>query len=168
MKPRHSRYVFGPFRGFLNWVLQHFQRVADGLQIRAGGFDSPTCLQYLADPARYALNKVLNIHVPGAFCSGLLALCLMALPATAGTPLDPPAQYDHPYAGELTVHMVERSNVWRECSENGRYKVRRDAAGCAIFAPGRCTVYLATKTRRAPLDAILRHEIAHCNGWSHE
>jgi hypothetical protein len=103
-------------------------------------------------------------------CAGLaviiaVALGVYMLPANAGTPLEPPARFDRPYTGELTVHLIDRANVWRECSENGRHKVRRDAAGCAFAEPGRCTVYLAKRTRRAPLDAILAHEIAHCNGW---
>jgi hypothetical protein len=93
------------------------------------------------------------------------AMCVTATSSAAGTPLDPPAEYNHPYTGELTVHLIDRANVWRECSENGRHKVRRDAAGCAELDGDTCTVYLAKRTRRAPLDAILRHEIAHCNGW---
>lgn len=95
----------------------------------------------------------------------VIALCLMATSAAAGTPLEPPAKYAGDYAGELAVHLIDRANVWRECSDNGRHKVRKDAAGCALLEPGRCTVYLAKRTRRAPLDAIMAHEIAHCNGW---
>lgn len=86
-------------------------------------------------------------------------------PIIFSAPLTPPARYDHPFTGALIVHRIDRSNVWAECSRNGEQAMRKDAAGCAFHEGTTCTIYLATKTRRAPLDAILRHEIAHCNGW---
>lgn len=94
-----------------------------------------------------------------------LALIMAATPAMS-TPLNAPDRFNHPYQGKLTIHRVDRSNVWRECSEGGRHYVRTDAAGCAFPGDGSsCTIFLAKRTRRAPLDAILLHEIAHCNGW---
>ena len=95
----------------------------------------------------------------------LAAAILAAAPAFAGTRLDPPAQYDHAYAGEVDLRQISRANVWKECSRDGAVKMRRDVAGCARVQEGVCIIHLAMKTRRAPLEAILRHEIAHCNGW---
>jgi hypothetical protein len=102
-----------------------------------------------------------------------LAAAVLILVATAsgsargGTPLEPPARYDHPFAGSLTIVKFDKRSVSRECSKafDGR-KVRPDAAGCAILiSDTECVIYLATRTKRAPLADILRHEIAHCNGW---
>lgn len=95
-----------------------------------------------------------------------MIFAVTAAPAFAGTPLIPPAEYDHPYAGELTIHKIDRANVWAECSQNGAQPMRKDAAGCAFVGDGECTIYLAMRTQRAPVKAILRHEIAHCNGWA--
>ena len=86
---------------------------------------------------------------------------------TEPSPLTPPQRFDRPYDGTVIVMTVDRANVWAECSDDGRHEVRRDAAGCAWVEDEVCYVYLAGKTRRAPRGDILRHEIAHCNGWSH-
>ncbi|MGL6208720.1 MAG: hypothetical protein ACRC14_02680 [Paracoccaceae bacterium] len=94
-----------------------------------------------------------------------LIVTLTTSAALAGTPLDPPARYDHPYMGNLTIVEVDRDNVWAECSGDGQVEMRADAAGCAETGDGECTIWLAMKTTRAPVKAILRHEIAHCNGW---
>jgi hypothetical protein len=91
---------------------------------------------------------------------------MMSGQASGGTPLDPPAQYDHPYAGALIVHRINKPDVWLQCSDMGRQDVREDVAGCAQVGDEACTIYLATKTHRAPVADILRHEIAHCNGWA--
>ncbi len=93
--------------------------------------------------------------------AGSVPLAAMAGPS----PLSAPERFDRPYDGAVIVMTVDRSNVWAECSDDGRHKVRKDAAGCAWVEDETCFVYLAGKTRRAPLDDILRHEIAHCNGW---
>ena len=90
---------------------------------------------------------------------------LLAGPALAGVPLEPPARFDHPYAGDVDLRQISRANVWKECSRNGAVKMRRDVAGCSRVEAGACIIHLAMKTRRAPLQEILRHEIAHCNGW---
>ena len=100
----------------------------------------------------------------GLFAGGLF-LMLLTGQAFGGTPLEPPARYDHPYDGPVEIRKIDRANVWKECSRNGAVKMRRDVAGCARVEDGVCIIHLAMKTRRAPLDAILRHEIAHCNGW---
>ena len=98
-----------------------------------------------------------------AFC---LAIAVMtANPVAAGSPLEPPARFDFPYTGKLTLHKIDKPDVWLQCSDMGREVVRHDAAGCAIVGDGECTIYLATKTRRAPVAEVLRHELAHCNGW---
>lgn len=52
MTPQHSPCVSDMSCLFRNANPCEINDFGDGLQIREGGFDSPTRLQYLADPAR--------------------------------------------------------------------------------------------------------------------
>jgi penicillin-binding protein-related factor A (putative recombinase) len=95
-----------------------------------------------------------------------LALVWLATSAAA-IPLEPPAKYVHPYPGPLEIVRVDHWNVWKECSADGYFPTPQDVAGCAQVHQGECLIFIAMKTKRAPIDAILRHELAHCNGWKH-
>ncbi len=99
---------------------------------------------------------------------GVLALLLSTITATAGTPLVPPKKYDHPYYGLVTIFKFDKDNISKECSAVYNKPVRRDAAGCQFFDDKGCDIYLALKTKRAQVHEVLRHEIAHCNGWKHD
>jgi hypothetical protein len=85
----------------------------------------------------------------------------------AERPLVPPAKYDFPYPGPVEIYQVDRENVWHECSEGGRFKFDRDVAGCQWFRGKTCIIIAAMHSPRAGYKAILRHEMAHCNGWKH-
>jgi hypothetical protein len=85
---------------------------------------------------------------------------------TCALPISP-AEFVHPYPGQLEIVQVDRNNVWKECSADGYFPTPPDVAGCAQEHEGTCLIFIAAKTKRAPIDAILRHEIAHCNGWKH-
>lgn len=87
--------------------------------------------------------------------------------AAFAAPLIPPKRFDHAYAGPMDVREIDRDNVWQECSHDGRFEMRKDVAGCSSVREGVCTIHLAMQTKRAPVKSILRHEIAHCNGWRH-
>lgn len=91
---------------------------------------------------------------------------LLAVPALAGTPLEPPARYAGPYDGKVTIIQVKKDNVAAECEAIYGQHVRPDAAGCQFFDDaGDCVIYLAMYTTRGPLEAIVEHELAHCKGW---
>lgn len=110
----------------------------------------------------------MKIELKSVKYAAFAALAMSVAPAFGGTPLEPPAEYDHPFAGETIIYEIDRSNVWKECSHAGKFKMRRDVAGCARVEDGKCIIHLAMRTKRATLDKILRHEIAHCNGWKHD
>jgi hypothetical protein len=69
--------------------------------------------------------------------------------------IEPPARFDHPYAGQHTIKYVAESETRSRC--NG--------IGCSYIESGECTTYIATDSV-IPASMILRHEIGHCNGWT--
>ena len=88
-------------------------------------------------------------------------LLLLPSPSLARIPLIPPPEYDYPYDGVVHVEVVDRDNIQRECGGPP------NIAGCAWVDNDICYVIIAGKTLRASVEDILRHEIAHCNGWEH-
>src|SRR5262245_2668562 len=85
----------------------------------------------------------------------------------------PPKEYDHPFQGtvvEIIATEIEQMAI--ACAPN---PLAAKAMGCAAkvdrpeYAYPRCYVFIAPdwylKKNRVTLDAVRRHEIAHCNGW---
>ena len=72
---------------------------------------------------------------------------------------NPPPQYDHPYRGKLTILRMSQETLQRRC----RASISVPVKACTTFTRGRCTISLG------PLadEGTLRHETAHCNGWTH-
>jgi hypothetical protein len=70
----------------------------------------------------------------------------------------PPANYDRPYKGKLTIHRLDPLQVRKVCGAQ--------AVACARVGKRRCTIYMSGldnwKTR-----LTLKHELAHCKGWMH-
>jgi hypothetical protein len=81
--------------------------------------------------------------------------------------LVPPPEYDYPYKGELVVRHVSQKEV-REACPSAKYTLGV-ALGCAHRWPTSCHIILAPeadmKAAGYPPELVLRHEIAHCNGW---
>jgi hypothetical protein len=101
----------------------------------------------------------------------IFALVLLANPAAAAGPRDmlvPPPEFDYPYRGELTiVDALDQEQVRAKCP--GAKFTIGVALACAIRWPLSCTIVLAPeadlKAAGLPLDLVMRHELAHCNGW---
>src|SRR5262245_22195841 len=83
----------------------------------------------------------------------------------------PPAEYDVPYTGELTIWRVQsqqgiRQHCWRAT-------FTEHAIACTVhsrpYPSAWCDVYVLEdailKKVGLTLAAVLRHELAHCNGW---
>ena len=96
----------------------------------------------------------------------IAALALAAGPALAGTPLLPPAGYDHPYAGRVELLQVPQREVYRICSEGAPW-IRSDVNGCAQVVEGVCVIVMVSHrtSRVRNLRDLYRHERAHCNNW---
>jgi hypothetical protein len=92
----------------------------------------------------------------------------------------PPKQYDVPYTGKLTIERIDDAEAL-DGEKLCMLKPMANRVGCAVGpANGSwCTVYIASDallkkkypsadTRKLfglTYDEILRHELAHCNGW---
>ena len=72
----------------------------------------------------------------------------------------PPPRFVHPYMGHLEVRYVpyEVANDICPFSQGAR------GWGCAIVRDGSCLVILVDGAS----EDVLRHEVAHCNGWPGE
>jgi hypothetical protein len=102
----------------------------------------------------------------------LLALTLIAAPAAAGgkpreVRLVPPPEYERPYKGELVIVDANQEMVREKCPA-AKFTLGV-SLGCAHRGATYCWIYLAPKADMKaagfPYDLVLRHEIAHCNGW---
>ena len=80
---------------------------------------------------------------------------------------NPPPEFDHPYSGTLSIERLPQRQVVLECIKlTGLYSATM--LGCAWVKDGHCEVITIDRTTRgATPRAVLRHEIGHCNGWSH-
>ena len=105
-----------------------------------------------------------------ALASCALASALLAGSASAvdGT-LPPPPEYDHPYKGQLIIEQYHTVASLREaCGVS-------TAVGCMLREDGKTCVIARVDDRilawnqwtKARLDALIRHETGHCNGWRH-
>lgn len=77
----------------------------------------------------------------------------------------PPTEYDRPYVGTLDIVYAEPKEIGTLCGLPGIVKA------CAMTSPGHCRIIFPMDTGvypRKTLDLLMRHEIAHCNGWRHE
>ncbi len=71
--------------------------------------------------------------------------------------LRPPARFDHPFAGKMTIVEVEPEEIWNYCSKG---------VACMVeLTPTECRV-IVNKAYANWKFEIMQHETAHCNGWS--
>jgi alpha-D-ribose 1-methylphosphonate 5-triphosphate synthase subunit PhnI len=90
------------------------------------------------------------------FCAIGFLLAGCAYSNYAGA-IRPPARFDHPFAGEMTIVEVEPEDIWEYCSKG---------VACAVeVTPTECRV-IFNKAYAKWKSAIMRHETGHCNGWS--
>jgi hypothetical protein len=72
--------------------------------------------------------------------------------------LEPPAQYDHPYHGQVIEQRLSQFQLMQLC--------HGPAPACAWVSKGVCHVALPVDEKNSRVVAIMRrHEVAHCNGW---
>lgn len=102
--------------------------------------------------------------------AALLAIGLSHCIATsAQAQLLPPEEFDHPYDGHLMIEHARSEEEVRERCPGGNFP--RHALACARvhkYAPMCIIVKVSDDTLRAhgyDPAVVMRHEIAHCNGW---
>lgn len=105
----------------------------------------------------------------GLFLGILLIVLAASNAANAGIndpEWNPPARFDHPYKGTLIIHRMPQSAVVEACANlMGIRSLQRH--GCSAFPKNnRCEIWIVDKAYMgATPEAVLRHEIGHCNGW---
>lgn len=79
---------------------------------------------------------------------------------------NPPARYAGAYAGKLVEHVMPQWRVPAACARLGE-PWSPTQRGCARVSNGTCTVVrIAERYGKATPEAVRRHELGHCNGWS--
>jgi hypothetical protein len=85
----------------------------------------------------------------------------------------PPKQYDMPYTGQLRLWDVASQERMREICPSSHWGDGgvNSALGCAkVFTSlNKCDIYIVNKDvmkqAKTAYSSVLRHELAHCNGW---
>ena len=92
----------------------------------------------------------------------LLTLCVsFAFKIIYLAELEPPAQYNHPYAGPVDERVMSVSEARTLCNSSDASPA---GVACSWVSDGVCHIVLPNDYR-APVSTYRRHEIAHCNGW---
>lgn len=94
---------------------------------------------------------------------------VLAMIASLAPEWNPPPEYDHPYEGELIVRYAPLDEVHEMCDAMlPAMQHRNFTLGCARRSQDNtsCLVVVLNKPiARITPEAVLRHEIGHCNGW---
>jgi hypothetical protein len=76
--------------------------------------------------------------------------------------LEPPAHFNHGYAGPVVEHVLPLDKARQACARMG---LTTDA--CSWTANHKCYLVIPRDGPVRDLRAYRRHERAHCNGWDH-
>ena len=99
------------------------------------------------------------------FLARAIVLALFATSASAQTyVIVPPPEYDRAYKGHLIISRIDSTTeVGRLCGQAS------PMLSCSQRRDNECNIIMATddviRVWGYPVDIVLRHEIAHCNGW---
>jgi hypothetical protein len=79
------------------------------------------------------------------------------------TVLDPPDEWlNKRFDGYIEYSALEPDHLARTCSALvGKY----EPWGCALLSGGYCQVIYNKDLPAEVLEALIRHEVAHCHGW---
>ena len=99
-------------------------------------------------------------------CASLL-LGMLSDASAAVPVLTPPSKYNHTYKGKLYAQYVDRwglafrcGPMAYACSPIGGYM-----GSCVMTLPAKGTRFLEGTIDTKTLNALIKHERAHCNGW---
>ena len=97
------------------------------------------------------------------FLATAIVPALFATSASAQTYIPPP-EYDRAYKGHLIISRIDSTpEVGRLCGQTD------PMISCSRPRDNECDIIMATddviRTLGYSVDIVLRHEIAHCNGW---
>jgi hypothetical protein len=87
------------------------------------------------------------------------------------SPILPPEEYDYPYMGQLEITIHTQDEIRALCTVYKQWPFSKyPALACNVrFLTGRCRIRMAPPEDHVAagttFDVVLRHEMAHCNGW---
>lgn len=100
---------------------------------------------------------------------------LLTSPAAEAGPNDPtwnpPARYDHPFTGKVVLRRYAQRYLKSACDDLfARHHIKVETTygmrGCSAAKGNRCEILTVDRTfEGATPNAVLRHEMGHCNGW---
>jgi len=109
-----------------------------------------------------------SIVAPFLLAFLFLTSCVIPIPipvppsaAHVAAALEPPAQYNHPYNGQVIERVMPEAQVRSVCMSMG---VDLFATACSWHSAGACYIVIPNDGQ-GPVSAYRQHEIAHCNGW---
>jgi hypothetical protein len=86
----------------------------------------------------------------------------------------PPKEFDHKYDGKLTVEYYSPEDIYLRCRNAIRQRPGRPLA-CTYrnhAGPDTCLILMVTRDDLEKYgwsyDIVLRHELGHCQGWTHK
>jgi len=99
-------------------------------------------------------------------------LWLFTWPAYA-IQVEPPAYYDHEFAGEVIVTEISMEQRLRKICEGFGANFQGQAGmACAFTLRGKCFIFTLSDRElelwNYDAKTVLRHERAHCNGWPND
>src|SRR5262249_25631909 len=103
--------------------------------------------------------------------TGIAALSVLSAPAAHARMQTsmPPAEYDKPYTGELIIRRLTTEQDVRDACPKAFKASQTRFSGCTVRKETRCEFYIASDRALKALGMsyalVLRHELAHCNGW---
>jgi len=77
--------------------------------------------------------------------------------------LEPPLRYNHAFSGPVIERVLPLGEARAVCAHMGA-----PADACAWVAHGTCYLVIPRDGPVKDLGAYVRHERAHCNGWTHD
>jgi len=110
------------------------------------------------------MRRLLLVGIAAAACCNTPALAVerpvKAPIYNVDDNLEPPAKYLHAYQYELITYEASKEFIKGYCGDN--------IFACATPAGKLCFVVMPLKNTVEPsfYNLLMRHEIAHCNGWS--
>jgi hypothetical protein len=75
--------------------------------------------------------------------------------------LEPPLRFNHAFSGQMIERVLPLNEARAVCAHRGA-----PADACSWVAHGACYLVVPRGAPVEDLSAYVRHERAHCNGWS--
>lgn len=104
----------------------------------------------------------------------LTVTLFLGLANAAHAIIEPPAEYDRPYPGGTRIQEFRMDRMHEVCAALVGPDIAENVLGCGKVRRGKCIVRIPNRAELArrnfsaeKRDLLIRHERAHCFGWTH-